>query len=263
MTTPRNLDYLYERHPIGPFNPFEQTRAQYDEAVEIERLRGCVNDLKSWRQVRDALQDRHDAILAGISRMQKHATDAAEAQAAVTAERKSAVGRMLAQFGLAKDAPPAEPSVDPAALRARADAEAHAAAVAEDAILVANEQLGVVSRQIQAVEDEFDRVVAPEIEHLATRLGQTYIKELGALRRTYSRLMAVGSVVNDWRHPWPAVPEKAIRFPQPPTLSTAAEDRFVFTVTAEDRAFWADVVRQLRANPKADIVGVNPNSERI
>jgi hypothetical protein len=166
---------------LAPFDPFTQTRAEYEELKEIERLKGCFSNLKEWRAIRNELQDKRDRLLAGIDRMRHHVQNAGQAQAAIAEEKKNSVQRMLANFGLAREAPP-DTGVDVQTLQARADAETRAAETAEAAILEANTQLCAVNRQIAAIDVEFGRVMNPELEHLATRLSGDYMRALGALK---------------------------------------------------------------------------------
>jgi hypothetical protein len=93
---------------------------------------------------------------------------------------------------------------------------------------------------------------------LATRLSGQYIADLVALKKSYSRLMAVGSAMKGPKSQtvggggW-AVPTKTIRFPKPPVLKLAADDRFEISVSEEDKRFWKGIASTLVKDPSADV----------
>ncbi len=240
---------LMRRAEPDPFDPFHESKAQYAERMEIERLKACCIDLPSCHAIRSELELKAERIRDGIQRLGNHASGVAAAKAAVENERKSAVIRLLEKCGWAKDdAPPKEPDVDHLTLQARLDAEERARVVCEDAIKTANEELNVVLQQLQAVDGEIERYIRPELIHLGTRFNSTYMRQLDELRKTYSRMAALEVYLGRSR-------PRDIRVPHFASLpNNVPAAKFVLSIDQDDLTFWRDTEATLKRDPSADTV---------
>jgi hypothetical protein len=222
-------------------------RAELEADAETDELLAGVRDLIGHKAKLNGLYDTRDVITAGIDKLQKHVAAPSATEQGLRAALAQGARRMLASVGLGSAEPEPENTVDTEQLAKRLEAEQRAALVAREALQEANAQLTAVNRKIAAVESRREPFLADAKQQVAEPLGPLFLKQLAALRETYSLLCAYHSGWTGW---------ESVAFPRPrlDTTNPVIPDKaFKLSVDPDHRKFWRDAEQMLLANPSAKI----------
>jgi hypothetical protein len=223
-------------------------RAEIAADAETDALLEGVRDLIGHKAIENQLRDDIAELESAASRMQRHRDAAGRTEDSIANTVRAGAAKLLASVGINIDAPEcADAEVSDEQLDARLAAERRAAESAGLALVEINNRLAIKRRQLKAIESRRAPFLAAAKQQLAEPLGPLFLKQLIALKETYSLLCAYHAGWNGW---------DTVTFPRPrlETTNNCIPDKvFSLSVSPEHRAFWRDVEHKLAAEPAAKI----------
>jgi hypothetical protein len=238
-----------------------QERADAAEAAAMAPYREGSppkgSGLNGWKLWCGSLRDEIDALESAAARLQKHLAAPTTTEESLRDAIARGARRMLASVGIgSSDAESEESHLDAEQLAKRLEAERRASAEAQAALEIVNSKIATARKNLAAVETREFEFLYPELQDIASRLSQSYVRKIAELSEISSYLFALGKMVGatgDFGNGWRNFDRVTLPKPPLPNCKSVPDNRFDLKVDDAHVTWWLDVKCRLLADPQAKI----------